>query len=371
MDSARFLFLLKRMDWWLMLAALCLATVGILFIYSAGFRGDGLPVPSYYQKQMVWCCLGLATVFFLVCVDYKKWMNMSLFIYAVGLAMLILVLFVGTSAHGSSRWLNLAGIRVQPSEFAKIATLIMLARYLGQPGLNLRQYRVVLTTGLLAGVPFLLIFLEPDLGTAAVLLPMAFALMYVAGVPKRTLALIVGLGVLCLFPLWEFALGEYQQERILTFFDPGRDPRGAGWNKFQSEIAVGSGGLTGKGYLEGTQNVLGFLPRTVAPTDFIYSVIAEEMGFIGSALVLSLYAAVLIGVVRAALFSRDKPGRLLAVGVATMLFFHVTVNIAMTIGLMPITGLPLPLISYGGSFMISTMCALGLVESVYVRRYRR
>jgi len=155
-----------------------------------------------------------------------------------------------------------------------------------------------------------------------------------------------------------------------VFFDPGRDPLGAGWNKIQSSIAVGSGGFAGKGYLKGTQNVLGFLPRTVAPTDFIYSVIAEEMGFIGSAGLLLLYSILLWAGFRAAQSSRDKLGRLLAVGITSLLFCHVFVNIAMTIGLLPITGLPLPLISYGGSFMVSTMIGLGIVQSVYVRRYQ-
>jgi rod shape determining protein RodA len=158
---------------------------------------------------------------------------------------------------------------------------------------------------------------------------------------------------------------------MMVFFDPARDPLGSGWNKIQSEIAVGSGGMAGKGYLKGTQNVLGFLPRTVAPTDFIFSVIAEETGFIGSVLLLSLYAMLVWGGLRAALRARDKFGRLLAVGVVVLMFVHLFVNMAMTIGLMPVTGLPLPLISYGGSFMVCTMVGLGLVQSVYVRRVRR
>ena len=178
------------------------------------------------------------------------------------------------------------------------------------------------------------------------------------------------LGLLAMIPGW-YVLGDYQRERVLVFLDSSRDPLGAGWNKIQSEIAVGSGGLAGKGYLMGTQNILGFLPRTVAPTDFIFSVIAEEMGFVGSATLLSLFAVLLLGGVRAAHRARDKMGRLLAAGVVTLLFAHVFVNMAMTVGLMPITGIPLPLISYGGSFMVCMMAALGLVQGVYVRRPRR
>jgi rod shape determining protein RodA len=219
-------------------------------------------------------------------------------------------------------------------------------------------------------VPFALIVKEPDLGTAAMLIPLAGLMMLVAGVPFRFLAFLGLVGVLALPVAWSL-LKDYQRNRLLVFLDPDRDPLGVSWTRIQSEIAVGSGGWAGKGFLNGAQNVLGFLPRKIAPTDFIFSVIAEESGFLGCALVLALYGAVLVCVMRAALSARDKLGRLIAVGVGSLLFFHVFVNIAMTIGLMPITGLPLPLISYGGSFMVSTMMGLGLVQSVYVRRYRR
>jgi rod shape determining protein RodA len=223
---------------------------------------------------------------------------------------------------------------------------------------------------LILSIPFLLIVKQPDLGTAMTLIPLAVAMMFVAGVPTRYLV-ILGLVGICLLPVGWFALGDYQKERIMVFFDPARDPLGSGWNKIQSEIAVGSGGIAGKGYLKGTQNILGFLPRTVAPTDFIFSVIAEELGFVGSALLLSLFATLVVGGLRAALRARDKFGRLLAVGVVVLMFFHAFVNMSMTIGLMPVTGIPLPLISYGGSFMVCTMVGLGLVQSVYVRRVRR
>ncbi len=217
-------------------------------------------------------------------------------------------------------------------------------------------------------MPFLLIVKEPDLGTAAMLIPVAFMMMFAAGVPLKHMLILAGIGLL-LMPFGWFLLGNYQKERVLVFLNPNRDPLGAGWNKIQSGIAVGSGGFSGKGYLKGTQNVLGFLPRTVAPTDFIYSVIAEETGFVGSAILLFLYALLLWSCVRAALVARDRFGRLLAVGVGSLLFCHAFVNMAMTIGLLPITGLPLPLISYGGSFMVAIMIGLGIVQSVYVRRY--
>ncbi|HBA85407.1 MAG TPA: rod shape-determining protein RodA [Verrucomicrobia bacterium] len=361
---------LGRMDWTLILTMLALLVFGITFIYSASYRSDDIPAGSFFEKQIVWALLGLGI--FMVCtlVDYHHLRNVSWGFYALGLVLLVLVLLVGKKVYGAYRWLNLFGIQIQPSEFAKLTTLLALARFLSRPGRNLDEPVVVGQVLLIVAVPFLLILKEPDLGSASVLIPLAFFLMYAAGVPLKTLLILVAIGLL-LMPLGWFALGDYQKERILVFLDPGRDPLGAGWNNIQSEIAVGSGGFWGKGYLKGTQNLLGFLPRTVAPTDFIYSVVAEEMGFAGSVLLLALYAALLTAGIRAALVARDKMGRLLAVGVTSSLFCHVTVNMAMTIGLLPITGIPLPLLSYGGSFMISTMVGLGIVQSVYVRRFRR
>lgn len=369
MDRARFMMLLRRMDWGMLVAVGALLGVGVLFIYSACYRGDPDTVAPFYRKQMAWSGAGGIAFAVLTFLDYRRLAEQAWPIYAVGIALLLLVLFVGPTINNAKRWLDLPGVRVQPSEFAKLSTLLALARYLARPGLNLAHPQVVLSTGAIAVVPFVLVVLEPDLGTAAVLVPTTFMLLYAAGVPLKTLGLLVLIGLL-LLPVGWFALKGYQQERILVFFEPAKDPLGAGWNKIQSQIAVGSGGLMGKGYLAGTQNVLGFLPRNVAPTDFIYSVIAEETGFVGSALVLSLYGAVITAAIRAALISRDKLGRLLSVGVAVMFFSHVFVNIAMTIGLMPITGLPLPLVSYGGSFTVSIMAALGLTQSVYVRRRR-
>ncbi len=359
-----------RMDWMLVLSVLLLMVIGVMFIYSAGFQREDLPVGSQYRRQLLWMFAGILAFLSVMLTDYHKLGENAHWIYLAGIFLLVFVLLFGQTVHGSSRWINVGGIKVQPSEFAKITVLIGLAAFLSRPGRDIQNPRSIGLALLISGIPFVLIAKEPDLGTAAVLIPVTMVMLYVAGMPMRIIWLFGLIGLLML-PLGWLALGDYQKERILVFFDPGRDPLGAGWNKMQSEIAVGSGGLSGKGFLQGTQNILGFLPRTVAPTDFIYSVIAEEMGFVGSSLLVALYAALFIGIGRAALLSRDKFGRLIVVGVLAMLFSHVSVNIAMTVGLMPITGLPLPLISYGGSFMISTMTALGLVQSVYVRRYRR
>ncbi len=368
MRQSEILRRLMRIEWFSMGAVLLLILLGIMFIYSAGFHGPDIPVEPFYKKQIVLSFVGLAVLLSVAVLDYRKICERALLWYGLGLLSLVLVLFVGVEIHGAHRWIRILGVTVQPSEYAKIATIVMMARLLGRPGVNLRDPSQLYTVLGIAAIPFGLIAIEPDLGTAAVLIPITFVMLFQAGVPLRMLLILLFLGIL-LMPLGWFTLGDYQKDRVLVFLEPGRDPLGAGWNKIQSEIAVGSGGMMGKGFLKGTQNVLGYLPRTVAPTDFIFSVIAEESGFAGSLILMGLYVGVLGAGVKAALCARDKVGQLLATGVVTLLGAHTVVNIAMTIGLMPITGLPLPLISYGGSFMVSTMLSLGLVQSVYIRRF--
>jgi rod shape determining protein RodA len=333
------------------------------------------------------CYIGFALT------DYRVLNKMDWGIYGGSVCLLIVVLLFGRTIYGAKRWLMLVGdIGVQPSELAKLATIILLAGRLSEPGRSFDSpLELIKMLGLVA-IPAGLIMQQPDLGTAMVFLPTAMVLMFVGGVPFRYVGGLAGIGIglagavlAALFlPAMLGAsesmqhriasctgLSDYQQGRIEVFFYPEKDPLGAGWNKRQSEIAVGSGGLRGKGYLRGTQNILGFLPRSVAPTDFIFSVVAEEKGFVGSVTVLLLFAIVLGCGIWTALLTLDPLGRLLCVGVTSLIFFHVFINVAMTIGLMPITGLPLPLLSYGGSFMIVMMSALGIIQSVYIRSDRR
>ena len=363
---------LRRLNFVLIVSMMALSVIGVMFVYSAGYVED-IPsgsTASKYKRQILWVVVGGIAFFAAALFDYRQFRKLSPWIYMAGIFLLLLVAVTGTVEFGARRWLRvLPGLKVQPSELVKLSVLIMLARYMSQPALNLRSWRCVGAVLVIVGVPFLLITMQPDLGTAMIFLPFAFVMMFVAGIPLRYLVALVLVGLLIL-PLAWVTLDDYQQERILVFLDPSRDPFGAGWSKHQSELAIGSGGMWGKGFLRGTQNTLGFLPRSVAPTDFIYSVIAEESGFVGSVAVLALFAVVLACGLRTALVTRDKMGRLLAVGVVTIVFGHVFVNIAMTVGLMPITGLPLPLISYGGSFTISTMVGLGILQSVHIRRPR-
>jgi rod shape determining protein RodA len=359
--------LLKRMDWLLFAAMVLLAAGGVAFIYSASYS-EGQPMPDFYKTQMVWFGVGLGLYAMMALVDYRLICQWAAVWYVLAVGLLLLVLVAGTRVHGAKSWFGWHGYGVQPAEFAKLALIIAISYYLFHRTPEVRRRWTTVGGGLVVvGVPAALILAQPDLGSAMVLAPICFGLMFVAGVRVKHLALVVAVG-LCLTPLAWLKLKDYQKDRLTVFLHPDKDPRGAGWNLNQSLIAVGSGGMTGKGYLQGTQNLLGYLPRSVAPNDFLFSVIAEEKGFVGSACVLGLYAVILFSGLRIAANARDRLGTLLATGVVAMLFFHIFINIGMTIGLMPITGLPLPLLSYGGSFMLATMTALGLLQNIWIHR---
>lgn len=370
MKRHHWLAALRRMDWAFLFAVAMLLLLGILFIYSASARNAEEALSEMSRRQVMWAFVGAACFAGVVVADYRRLDDSAWWLYMAGLVLLVLVFVIGKAKYGAVRWISFLGVQVQPSEVAKLGTLVLLASFLSHPSRDVSTWSSFLGALALMAIPMVLIMRQPDLGTAMTLVPMTLALLLAAGTPLRYL---IGLGVagLLALPVVWLLLHGYQKDRILVFLDPSRDPLDAGWNTVQSAIAVGSGGLTGKGYLRGTQNILGFLPRTVAPTDFIFSVIAEETGFLGSLTLLLLFAVVAFGGMRAALRARDKFGRLLAVGVTVLVMFHVFVNMAMTIGLMPITGIPLPLVSYGGSFMVCTLAMLGIVQSVYVRRVRR
>ena len=361
-----------RQDWLAIAVAAFLAGVGLAFIYSASWRGEDTGiVGAWFPKQIEWICLGGALALVLALADYHVWIRHAWWLFAGSLLLLALVLVAGRKVYGAYRWMVLFGVLVQPSEFAKPVLVVLLARVLGNPLLEPRSAGLALVALGLAAVPFALILVEPDLGTAMVLVPAVLAMLWAAGLKWRWLLGMAAAGAAAVPLAWRFVLDGYQKERILVFLDPSRDPLDSGWNALQSAIAVGSGGLWGKGYLHGTQNVLGFLPRTVSPSDFIFPVIAEETGFAGACVLLAAFTVLLACYLRTAAVAPDEEGGLLATGMAGLLFCHVFVNIGMTIGLLPITGLPLPLVSSGGSFMLGTLAAFGLVQSVYVRRRRR
>jgi len=387
--------MLRRSNWLLTGAVCLLITLGVLFVYSACYVSDEAEVNPLYLRQLLWIAVGAVCFVAFSLLDFRRLRRFEWGIYGGSIGLLVAVLVVGRTMYGARRWLMIfgdSGFGIQPSELAKLATIILLSGRLSEVGRNLQRPAEMVMVLLLMALPAGLIMQQPDLGTAMVFVPTVMVLMFVAGVPFRYVGTLCGIGIglvgLILAGIFLPAalgagakmqeqiaamtgLSDYQRGRIEVFFHPEKDPLGAGWNKRQSEIAVGSGGLRGKGYLQGTQNILGFLPRSVAPTDFIYSVIAEEKGFIGSALVIALFTVVILAGMTTALTTLDPMGRLLCAGITTLVFFHVFINIAMTVGLMPITGLPLPLLSYGGSFMVVMMSALGIIQSVYIRRERR
>ena len=367
---------IRRFDWTMFGAIVLLLVLSFLFIYSAGYQSGEVSLSGKALRQVVWALIGIGCYAAASAFDYRKLKEVHWWVYAGALVLLVLV-FLFPEKNNAHRWIPMPGFDLQPSEFAKLAVVFSLTAYLNNPATDPDEFSTFVIAFLIMLIPFGLIVIEPDLGTSMVLIPLTLVLLFCAGTPTRPLLILVGTGVLGLIILAVWLrflpdtcpfLTEYQKSRVLVYLNVSQDPLGAGWNKLQSQIAVGSGGLFGKGYLKGTQNILGFLPRTVAPTDFIYSVVAEETGFAGSGLLLVLYTTVTVRCMRAAVQARDLFGRLLATGIGVLLFTHVFINIAMTVGLMPITGLPLPLMSYGGSFMVTTMGALGLVQSVYLRR---
>jgi len=376
-----------------------LSLFGLFFIYSAQLASGR----AAWQQQFFYLALGAGVYLATSLLDYRIWLRYSHWVYLLGLFLLVMVLipFIGTThGMGARRWIELGPAAFQPSEFAKIAVLLATASILtgSKLGTVRDSLQVLLKLALAVGLPMLLIIAEPDLGSALVIAPMVFAMLFVSNLSLRffagalgVFALLVGIVAL---DVWRYSnymddnkldysrdrgayeahswlpLKDYQRNRVLAFALPDKvDPMGIGWNSRQSLISVGSGGFAGKGWTEGTQAKLGYLPRSVAHNDFIFSVIAEEKGFLGSITVVGLFGVVLWNGLRIAGLARDRFGALLALGVTVLIAVHVFVNIAMTIGLVPVKGIPLPFISYGGTFVLSCCLLQGLVQSVY--RFRR
>ncbi len=365
---------MMRRRWWadldygflLLLALLCAG--GLTVLWSAS-HGPGGHVAGYAARQVRWMGVGVGVMALSLGLDYRHLEARAWWIYAAVLALLGAVLVGGHTSMGAQRWLALGPLRFQPSEPAKIATAIVTARILARnrtpPPYGFRSLLFPLAAAL---VPAALVLIQPDLGTAVLILAVAGFQVLFQGVRRRVVVGCTG-AVLAGIPLgWSF-LKDYQRQRILTFLDPERDPLGAGYHIIQSKIAVGSGQFLGKGFLKGTQAHLQFLPER--HTDFVFSVLAEEWGFVGAAGVLILYALLVLWGLDIAAKARDEFGRLLAVGLTSILFLHVVVNVGMVLGLLPVVGVPLPLFSYGGSSVVSTFLIAGLLLNVRMRRFRR
>jgi rod shape determining protein RodA len=355
------------------IALLLLLTIGVVFIYSTGQQVGTELAERFWIRQLQWISLGGCFWMVLTFTDYRDLKPLSWLLYGGCIVLLIAVLFYGLKIYGARRWLALgSGIRIQPSEFAKLGVLLLLATMLTSPRFNVNRFRDLCIFGLVVAVPFIITAKQPDLGSAMILIPIFFSLIFVAGL-KWKYIIIAGsvIGVLTVVEIvneiWEYhpLLKTYQKERIMTFLDPERDIADRGYNQFQARLAVGSGGAWGKGIGEGTQNTLGFLPQTVSNNDFIFSVIAEETGFWGCLLLIGAYCLLGYSIIRTAIASKDDFGRYLAVGTAAIIFSHAFINIGMSIGVMPVTGVCLPFVSYGGSFTLLSMSCLGILQSIY------
>jgi rod shape determining protein RodA len=358
--------LLIHFDWALLALVLTIASIGILNLYSISSSGEMSSTP-FYLKQLSWLLIGMAFMIVVAFVEYRYYSDFAYPIHAAAVFLLVVVMAFGMITSGAQRWIRLGSLSFQPSEFVKISLIIALAKFFQRPpdrkGFNLKDLPIPF---ILLVVPMGFILKQPDLGTAIILFMILFSILFFVKIRWSSLLTLGLIGASILPLLWGF-LKEYQKKRIYTFLNPSLDPLGSGYHIIQSKVAVGSGGIFGKGFMKGTQCKLGFLPEQ--QTDFIFSVLAEEWGLVGSLLVIGLYLVLILWGLRIAVTAKDRFGAILSFGVAAMFFWHVFINIGMVVGMMPVVGIPLPLLSYGGSFMVSTLMGIGLLLNVSMRRY--
>jgi rod shape determining protein RodA len=357
----------RHFDFLLLIIAGGLVVYGGLLIYSAHLSAypDGVDLSHPLTKQIMFAVFGVCITLAVAWLDYRIFGQMAVGLYAVAVVMLVAVLFIGDSVYGSSRWFTLAGQQVQASEIAKLFVIVALARYLADRQTRIQEIQVFLISLVMAAVPAVLVLAEPDMGTAMVFGAIWVGMVLMAGVPARHVLVLVGLAVSLIPFAMLVVLGEYQRERIRLFFDPNSDPLGGGFNILQAETSIGSGGVFGKGLTEGPQTQLDFLQTST--TDYIFAVLGEELGLVGAIVLLALFTILLYRGIRAAAISRDHFGRLIATGIVIMILFQVFINIAVNIRLVPVTGIPLPFVSQGGSSLVMLFAALGLLEGIVLR----
>ena len=358
--------LYHHVDWAMLGAILMLCMIGLAQIYSTTYV-EGVGASGIFYTQIYGILLGLAALVVALAFDYRSLADKSHFLYIGIVGLLLYVAFFGEVRGGSRRWIDLGPINLQPSEFAKASLALVLAKFFGESRRGSVQRSDLFIAAAITAVPLFVIYLQPDLGTAVTLLPILFAVAFVAGMPLRILGILAIAGLLIAPIAWKFALQDYQKERISTFLNPSEDAQGAGYQQIQARITVGSGGIGGKNFRGGTQGQLRFLP--VAHNDFIFSAFAEEQGFIGVIVALGLYLFVTLRSIESARLAKDRLGAYLVLGVLASFTFQVIYNITMSAGLAPVKGLTLPLMSYGGSSMIATLAGFGLILNVRMRRF--
>ena len=360
--------MLRRMDFTLLMAALGIIIMSLVIIGSAThINTPGEERYYFVQRQGIFTILNIAAAAFFMNFDYKMLQGYGKKLYIFNLVMLLAVMLVGQSALGAQRWISIGPISIQPSEFSKLIMIVCLASVLEERVGKLNTLDDLLPVAAYMGVPFLLVLKQPDLGTSLVFMAIFFGMAFVSGIRLKLLFGIFGAGIAAMPILWHF-LKDYQKMRIMVFMDPNVDPLGSGYHIIQSKIAIGSGMLFGKGLFEGTQSQLNFLPEN--HTDFIFAVVGEELGFIGCVCLLLLYLVVLWRGVQIAKDAGDVFGRLLAVGITSMFAFHILVNVGMTMGIMPVTGIPLPLMSYGVSSLTTNIMAIAILMNIQLRKQK-
>ncbi len=359
--------LVQHFDWTLLLVVLLLALVGLTTLYSAVSMGKAGSVQTIFYRQLSWYGIGLCLMFGILLIDYRKADSFTYWIYGIVVLLLIAVLVVGKHVAGARRWLSIGPVAFQPSELMKLVMILTLAKFYAKrvttEGLSMVDLFPVL--GIMA-LPFLLILKQPDLGTGLVVLLITGTMTLFAGIRRRVLIILISIGILVLPFSW-FVLKEYQRQRIRTFLSPETDPLGTGYHIIQSKIAVGSGQLLGKGYMKGTQNALSFLPEQ--HTDFIFSVLAEDWGLVGSLVLLTLFLFLIIWSLNIAHSCKDPYGIFLVYGITSLLFWEVVINVGMVLGLLPVVGIPLPFVSYGGTAVLVMMASVGILANISMRKY--
>lgn len=369
---------LWRMHWLSVILMLLLSATGVAMIYSATHTSEQAFLRVAAEQQIVWMGIGLIGFFIMAMVDYRFWIRYGFWLLAVAVILLIITLIVAKPINGAKSWLIIGPLRLQPAELTKLAYICALTYLLHLLKNRIGTIWAFLAVCALAFVPFALIMKQPDLGSGLVFGPITLLALFVAGARKRyVFAPILAIAVLfAISYLWVHKLNkpvphlkEYQNNRIRTFFDPSRDPRGAGWTINQSLIAIGSGGFEGKGYMKGDQNVYGFLPKNIAYNDFIFAVIGEELGFVGGGALILAEMLLMLCMIHIAFRAADRMGAIAATAILGLFITHFFVNIGMTIQVVPITGIPLPFISYGGTFAVVCMAAMGLLQSIWASRY--
>jgi len=349
-----------------MVAIVLLLAVGLLTLYSISSTENNLQLNNF-QKQLTSVVIGMALMLFFSFYDYRALSSYSTKLYFVMIAVLAMIIIWGTSIRGTTGWIGFGPFHIQPVEITKLIVIIFLASFLSKKKTRLSVVVRTIASIILVFVPVLLILKQPDLGSAAVVMGIWLGMLFVSGINKKVLAGLILIGLITASSGW-FVLKDYQKERLINFVSPNNDPRGSGYNVIQSIVAVGSGGVWGKGLGHGSQSQLNFLPEK--QTDFIFAVFAEELGFFGSLIILGLFGILIYRIKEAARLARDNFGYLLAVGISVMLFLQILVNVGMNVGVAPVAGVPLPFLSYGGSSMIAILASMGIIQSIYIRRIK-